>query len=166
MNLQTSTLGSPHSGEPSSRLGNGEGNNQTANPGIAELEDAIAELVRSIDARAAACLAQAAPTGPLWPQSRFDDPDPCPQIAERAHGGPSLVLQRRLRTLAGGFEKALRPLIPCRAEGGTRLVREWRGHTHTVLVREDGFEYEGQAIVMTVIAERITGGTGRAAVLG
>jgi hypothetical protein len=23
-------------------------------------------------------------------------------------------------------------------------VREWRGHTHTVLVIEDGFEYEGQ----------------------
>jgi Protein of unknown function (DUF2924) len=38
------------------------------------------------------------------------------------------------------------------------LVRQWRGHTHTVLVREDGFEYDGQRYrSLTVIAERITG---------
>jgi hypothetical protein len=41
---------------------------------------------------------------------------------------------------------------------GTTLVREWRGHTHTVLVREDGFEYEGRHYrSLTVIAEKITG---------
>ena len=41
---------------------------------------------------------------------------------------------------------------------GTTLVREWCGHAHTVLVREDGFEYEGQHYrSLTVIAERITG---------
>jgi hypothetical protein len=40
---------------------------------------------------------------------------------------------------------------------GTMLVRQWRGHTHTVLVREDGFEYEGEHYrSLTVIAERIT----------
>jgi hypothetical protein len=27
---------------------------------------------------------------------------------------------------------------------GATLVRQWRGHTHTVLVRDDGFEYDGQ----------------------
>jgi hypothetical protein len=38
------------------------------------------------------------------------------------------------------------------------LVRHWRGHPHTVLVREDGFEYEGQHYrSLTVITERITG---------
>jgi len=38
------------------------------------------------------------------------------------------------------------------------LVRQWRGHTHTVLVGEEGFEYEGQRYrSLTVIAERITG---------
>src|SRR6476661_6092254 len=37
-------------------------------------------------------------------------------------------------------------------------LRQWRGHTHTVLVREDGFEYDGQRYrSLTVIAERITG---------
>jgi hypothetical protein len=41
---------------------------------------------------------------------------------------------------------------------GSTLVRQWRGHTHTVLVREDGFEYDGQRYrSLTVIAERITG---------
>jgi hypothetical protein len=38
------------------------------------------------------------------------------------------------------------------------LVRQWRGHAHTVQVREDGFEYEGLHYrSLTVIAERITG---------
>jgi hypothetical protein len=38
------------------------------------------------------------------------------------------------------------------------LVRQWRGHAHTVLVREDRFEYEGQHYrSLTVTAERITG---------
>jgi len=41
---------------------------------------------------------------------------------------------------------------------GATLVRQWRGHTHTVLVREDGFEYDGQHYrSLTVIAEQITG---------
>jgi hypothetical protein len=38
------------------------------------------------------------------------------------------------------------------------LVRQWRGQTHTVLVGEDGFEYDGHRYrSLTVIAERITG---------
>jgi hypothetical protein len=41
---------------------------------------------------------------------------------------------------------------------GATLVRQWRGHTHTVLVRRDGFEYEGRRYrSLTVIAEQITG---------
>src|ERR1700758_3699920 len=50
------------------------------------------------------------------------------------------------------------PSIGIMLRTGTTLVRQWRGHTHTVLVREDGFEYEGQHYPsLTVIAERITG---------
>jgi hypothetical protein len=37
---------------------------------------------------------------------------------------------------------------------GTTLVGQWRRHAHTLVVREDGFEYEGE---LTVIARRITG---------
>ena len=41
---------------------------------------------------------------------------------------------------------------------GATLVRQWRGCTHTVLVGEEGFEYEGQRYrSLSVIAERITG---------
>jgi hypothetical protein len=81
------------------------------------------------------------------------------KLQQRAHGGPSRALQRRLRILAGEFEKGARSFHPGGAlKSGATLVRQWRGHTHTVLVREDGFEYDGQRYrSLTVIAERITG---------
>ena len=81
------------------------------------------------------------------------------QLQERAHGGASRALRRRLQTLAGEFGERRRSFDPgIVLKTGTTLVRQWRGHTHTVLVREDGFEYEGQRYrSLTVIAERITG---------
>src|SRR5580704_12872984 len=80
-------------------------------------------------------------------------------LQQRAHGGPTSALQRRLRILAAEFEKGARSFDPGGAlKIGATLVRQWRGQTHTVLVREDGFEYEGQCYrSLTVIAERITG---------
>ena len=42
-------------------------------------------------------------------------------------------------------------------KAGITLVRQWRGHTHTVLVHNDGFEHEGQRYrSLTAFAERIT----------
>jgi hypothetical protein len=81
------------------------------------------------------------------------------KLQEHNHGGPSLALRRRLQTLAGEFEKGVLSFDPGTVlKTGATLVRRWRGHTHTVLVREDGFEYEGQHYrSLTVIAERITG---------
>jgi len=74
-------------------------------------------------------------------------------------GGPSRALQRRLQILTREFEKGARSFDPSRVlKTGATLVRRWRGHTHTVLVGEDGFEYQGQRYrSLTVIAERITG---------
>jgi hypothetical protein len=41
---------------------------------------------------------------------------------------------------------------------GARLVREWRGRTHMVLVTPDGFQYSGKAFAsLTKIAHAITG---------
>ena len=79
------------------------------------------------------------------------------KLQQRAHGGPAL--QRRLQVLAREFEKGARSFEPGGAlKTGATLVRQWRGHTHTVLVREDRFEYEGHHYrSLTVIAERITG---------
>jgi Protein of unknown function (DUF2924) len=78
------------------------------------------------------------------------------ELQQRAHGGPSLALRRRLQSLAGASEKGtVDPGIVLKA--GTTLVRQWRGHTHTVLVHKDGFEHEGQLYrSLTAIAERIT----------
>ena len=77
-------------------------------------------------------------------------------LQEQVHGGPSLALQRRLQSLAGASEKgSVDPGIVLKA--GTTLVRQWRGHTHTVLVHKDGFEHEGQIYrSLTAIAEQIT----------
>jgi hypothetical protein len=80
------------------------------------------------------------------------------QLQEQSYGGISRVLRRRLQSLAGASEKATvavdRDLV---LKAGTTLVRQWRGHTHTVVVRNDGFEHEGQLYrSLTAIAERIT----------
>jgi DUF2924 family protein len=81
------------------------------------------------------------------------------KMQERAHGGPSRSLKRRLHTLAGEFEKGSRSFDPSVVlKPGAKLVREWGGHSHTVLVVEDGFEYEGQRYrSLTMIAAQITG---------
>ena len=81
------------------------------------------------------------------------------RLQERVHGGPSLALRRRLQSLADGLEKGAVSFDPgIVLKTGTTLVRQWRGHTHTVLVREGGFEYEGRRYrSLTVIAEQITG---------
>ena len=64
----------------------------------------------------------------------------------------SAPADRRVEKDGGSFDPRLVPKI------GTSLAREWRGRSHVVLVREDGFEYEGQPYrSLSVIAERITG---------
>ena len=79
------------------------------------------------------------------------------QLQERTQGGAGAALRRRLRSLAtekgrASFASGAVPKI------GARLVRQWRGGTHTVVAGENGFEYEGQRYrSLTVIAERITG---------
>jgi Protein of unknown function (DUF2924) len=81
------------------------------------------------------------------------------RMQELAYGGLSKATQRKLAALTrelkvnGGVvvtpDLSLRP--------GARLVREWRGRTHTVVVTENGFEYAGKALSLTKIAQVITG---------
>ena len=80
------------------------------------------------------------------------------QLQEQSYGGVSRALRRRLQSLAGASEKATMAVDPALVlKAGTTLVRQWRGHTHTVLVHKDGFEHEGQRYrSLTAIAERIT----------
>jgi hypothetical protein len=45
-----------------------------------------------------------------------------------------------------------------RLKPGARLVREWRGRTNTVIVLDDGFEFEGRPYrSLTQVAHEITG---------
>jgi hypothetical protein len=82
------------------------------------------------------------------------------RMQELAYGGLSKATQRKLDALTKELEakgsivitpdSSLRP--------GTRLVREWGGRTHTVVVSEGGFEYAGKAFrSLTKIAHAITG---------
>ena len=66
------------------------------------------------------------------------------------------TLLRQVAVRAGEGEKG-KPL-PRKLTPGTRLVRDWRGVGHTVIVLEDGFEYDGKHWKsLTAIAKAITG---------
>ena len=81
-------------------------------------------------------------------------------IQERAYGGLSKSTLRRLEAIAkslvaseGRTSDAHATLKP-----GTQLLREWRGATHTVLVVDDGFEYNGlRCTSLSQIAKAISG---------
>ena len=82
------------------------------------------------------------------------------KMQERAHGGLAPTVKRRLRVLAAELEaNGAGVLVPAPLlKPGTRLLREWGGKTHAVLVLEDGFEYEGERHqTLSQIAQRITG---------
>jgi hypothetical protein len=134
--------------------------NQPRRPDIIEVERQIAELVDRSTRDLRVAWRELHRSGP--PEGLSRDlliRALAHRLQERTDGGTSRPQRRRLQTLAREFEKgsgSSDPGIVLRT--GTTLVRQWRGHTHTVLVREDGFEYEGQHYrSLTVIAERITG---------
>jgi Protein of unknown function (DUF2924) len=79
---------------------------------------------------------------------------------ERLHGGLSLAIRRRLDGLAAQLDaKAVSAFAPpVVLKPGTRLVREWHGRAHAVIVLEDGFEYQGRRYPsLSRIATLITG---------
>jgi hypothetical protein len=81
-------------------------------------------------------------------------------MQERAYGGLAPAVRRRLRELAEKNEvtRAGAFALGASLTPGTRLVREWRGVTHTVIVLDDGFEHLGQRYrSLTEIAKQITG---------
>jgi Protein of unknown function (DUF2924) len=79
---------------------------------------------------------------------------------EIEHGGLGKSTCRKLQTLAKMFLTTGRvgPDPGLSLKPGARLVREWHGHTHTVTVTEDGFEYAGVNYPsLTKVARKITG---------
>lgn len=82
------------------------------------------------------------------------------RLQELQNGGLGKATVRKLRTLAKTLRKTGRvgPSPGLTLKPGARLVREWRGRTHTVTVTEDGFEYAGSNFEsLTKVARQITG---------
>lgn len=82
------------------------------------------------------------------------------QLQVKAFGGLSAATKKKLREIAvaareGRFDPAV---IGPRAKPGTRLIRVWQGETHSVLVLEDGFEWNGTRYrSLSLVAKTITG---------
>src|SRR6476620_2638591 len=153
--------GRQHSGEPSSGLGpNGGRNDRLRGPDRAGLDGEFAGLVvRSTQELRGAWRTLHHTGPPLGLRRDLIIRGLADKLQQRARGGPSRAVQRRLRILAAEFEKGARSFDPgIVPKTGATLMRQWRGRTHTVLVHADGFEYEGQRYrSLTVIAEQITG---------
>jgi len=82
------------------------------------------------------------------------------KLQEKPLGGLSKAIMRKLERLNIGSEASdtRKPKPPISLKAGTRLVREWRGVTHIVLVHADGFEWNGNRYrSLTIVAREITG---------
>ena len=82
------------------------------------------------------------------------------RIQELAHGGLSKAMRRKILALTKVLQSngSIEPDDGLNLRPGARLVREWRGRTHTVRVSEDGFEYDGKPYSsLSKIAHAITG---------
>lgn len=82
------------------------------------------------------------------------------RLQEGIHGGLGIGLRRHLDTLAAQFDEKCPPGFTPSAtlKPGTRLVREWHGRAHAVIVLDDGFEYQGERYSsLSRIATLITG---------
>jgi hypothetical protein len=82
------------------------------------------------------------------------------RMQELARGGLHPEPQRQLLRIAREFKETGAVTIGTRPElkPGTRLVREWRGRTHDVLVLDDGFSWQGRHYrSLSAIARNITG---------
>jgi hypothetical protein len=79
------------------------------------------------------------------------------QLQERAFGGLSAVTRRTLDSVARNGTVSAEDL-PIRLKPGTRLMRQWNGRMHSVLVTEEGYQFDGRTWAsLSAIAERITG---------
>lgn len=84
------------------------------------------------------------------------------RIQEIAEGGLTRATQRRLASAGGSVPESKEP-TGSRAPGldlrpGARIVREWHGRTHTVVVMESGFEHAGRSYrSLSEVARAITG---------
>jgi hypothetical protein len=150
-----------HTGGPSSvPRWSGRRNDRTRKPGPSDIEAEIAALLDRSTQELRLAWRKLHRTEPPFGMSRdLLIRSLADNLQQRALGSPNLALRHRLQTLARASKRGAHSVdIGVVLKAGSTLVREWRGHTHTILVCEDGFEYEGERYrSLTVIAERITG---------
>ena len=82
------------------------------------------------------------------------------KLQERVLGGLSAATKRQLAELARTMsEKSdLAKVRTITLKPGARLVRDWNGETHEILVVEDGFQWRGKTWgSLSVIAREMTG---------
>lgn len=84
------------------------------------------------------------------------------RIQELAYGGLKPETVKRLREISeefdGGDQKRRRQPAKDRPIAGTRLIREYQGIEHCVMVRDSGYEYQGRPYKsLSAIARAITG---------
>jgi hypothetical protein len=82
------------------------------------------------------------------------------RIQELTSGGLRPELQRQLHQIARELQQTGRVTIRPRPrlKPGTRLLREWQGRSHEVLVLNDGFSWQAtQYRSLSAIARKITG---------
>ncbi len=79
------------------------------------------------------------------------------RVQELTHGGLSKRTLRRLQSSSEGLSNR-KHRRPASFKAGTRLIREWHGQTHTVIILEEGVEWQGQRYAsLSVVAREITG---------
>ena len=82
------------------------------------------------------------------------------KIQEKTYGGLGVATKRRLDNLARAMEQdgdIARNRV-AHLKPGAKLLREWQGKSHSVIVLEDGFEWGGKRWrSLSAIARAITG---------
>jgi len=80
-------------------------------------------------------------------------------VQEQAQGGLRPATRRRLARAARDLSSERRPAAaPLTIKAGTRLLREWHGLIHEVLVLEEGVQYRNQTWrSLSAVAREITG---------
>ncbi len=77
------------------------------------------------------------------------------RLQAQIYGGLKPHIKAKLRQIAGGHT-TIKP-VP-QIKSGTRLLREWRGNTHEVLVLSYGVQYRGEKYrSLSEVAKVITG---------
>ncbi len=78
------------------------------------------------------------------------------RLQEVVLGGLPASALRMLDIIADGVTPL--PDAPIRLKPGSRLLREWNGKIHTVMVDDDGFSFDGRRFAsLSHIAREITG---------